>query len=138
MIQKQALTGTGALRAQPKPVVAACHTAYKYCTRLAALQAAACNYHHVPQCVFTLRKFSDELACSRADRQRTLRELEYGRTLFREGDKWVIRHQAGDYKTGRSYGERPPMAIAPHVYPEVQGILYKIWNINPGNPAYGP
>ncbi|EIE19955.1 hypothetical protein COCSUDRAFT_19015 [Coccomyxa subellipsoidea C-169] len=57
------------------------------------------------------------------DRQRTLRELKYGRTLFREGDKWVIRHQAGDYKTGRSYGERPPMAIAPHVYPELEAFL---------------
>lgn len=42
-----------------------------------------------------------------------------GRTLFKERDKWVIRHQAADYKTGRSYGERPPMVIAPHVYPEV-------------------
>lgn len=58
----------------------------------------------------------------RADRQRTLRELELGRTLFKEGDKWVIRHQASDYKTGRSYGERPPMVIAPHVYPEVHAL----------------
>lgn len=59
------------------------------------------------------------LGYARADRQRTLRELELGRTLFKEGERWVIRHQAADYKTGRSYGERPPMAIAPHVYPEV-------------------
>ncbi|BDA51332.1 hypothetical protein COCOBI_18-2090 [Coccomyxa sp. Obi] len=57
------------------------------------------------------------------DRQRTLRELELGRTLFKEGDKWVIRHQAADYKTGRSYGERPPMVIAPHVYPELEAFL---------------
>ena len=56
-----------------------------------------------------------------ADRQRTLRELEVGRTLFKEGGRWVIKHQAGDYKTGRAYGQRPPMIIAPHIYPEVRG-----------------
>ena len=55
-----------------------------------------------------------------ADRQRTLRELEVGRTLFKEGGRWVIKHQAGDYKTGRAYGQRPPMIIAPHIYPEVR------------------
>ena len=43
-----------------------------------------------------------------------------GRTLFREPDgRWLIRHQAGDYKTGRTYGERPPLVIAPAIYPEV-------------------
>lgn len=63
-----------------------------------------------------------------ADRQRTLRELELGRTLFKEGDKWVIRHQASDYKTGRSYGERPPMVIAPHVYPEVHAFAVLDWH----------
>jgi hypothetical protein len=26
------------------------------------------------------------------DRQRTIRELEVGRTLVREGESWVIRH----------------------------------------------
>ena len=31
----------------------------------------------------------------------------------------MIKHQAGDYKTGRAYGQRPPMVIAPHIYPEV-------------------
>ena len=54
-----------------------------------------------------------------ADRQRTLRELEVGRTLVREGGRWLVRHQAGDYKTGRAYGERPPLVIAPAIYPEV-------------------
>lgn len=29
-----------------------------------------------------------------ADRQRTLRELEVGRTLFHEGGRWLIKHQA--------------------------------------------
>ena len=54
-----------------------------------------------------------------ADRQRTIRELEVGKTLFKEGERWVIKHQADDYKTGGAYGQRPPMVIAPHIYPEV-------------------
>lgn len=37
--------------------------------------------------------------------------------------RWVIRHGAGDYKTGRSYGERPPLVIAPHVYPELEAWM---------------
>ncbi len=43
-----------------------------------------------------------------------------GKTLFKEGERWVIKHQADDYKTGRAYGQRPPMVIAPHIYPEVR------------------
>jgi hypothetical protein len=62
------------------------------------------------------------LACV-PDRQRTLRELEIGRTLVKEGDRWVIRHQAGDYKTGRAYGERPPLVLAPALYPELEAYL---------------
>lgn len=107
------------------------------------------------------------------DRQRTIRELEIGRTLFKEhkedggghedsgterserrgGDsveilaspwkssrdprgaasnqwidlrtdateadydyRWVIKHGPEDYKTGRNYGERPPMVLAPSLY----------------------
>ena len=108
------------------------------------------------------------------DRQRTIRELEIGRTLFKEhkedgGHKdsgterserhtrssrrrggesveilasqswrggaaskwidlrtdateadydyrWVIKHGPEDYKTGRNYGERPPMVLAPSLY----------------------
>lgn len=65
-------------------------------------------------------QFSTDPCTGCADRQRTLRELEVGRTLFREPDgRWLIRHQAGDYKTGRTYGERPPLVIAPAIYPEV-------------------
>ena len=108
------------------------------------------------------------LACV-PDRQRTIRELEIGRTLFKErkdareeddraprsgqrghGDargggsrlprgsrdsraerridlradateaeydyRWVIKHGPDDYKTGRNYGERPPMVLAPSLY----------------------
>ena len=56
------------------------------------------------------------------DRQRTIRELEVGKTLYKEADRWVIKHQADDYKTGRAYGQRPPMVIAPHIYSEVRPL----------------
>ena len=46
------------------------------------------------------------------DRQRTIRELEMDRTFLREDDSWVIKHGTADYKTGRSYGDRPPLPIA--------------------------
>ena len=45
-----------------------------------------------------------------------------GRTLVREEGRWLIRHSAKDYKTGRSYGERPPMVLAESMYPEVQPL----------------
>lgn len=103
--------------------------------------------------------------------QRTLRELEVGRTLVRDREgRWVIRHGPQDYKvrwaarpwlslparrpalpccrqswlpaskavlalcsallsapaqTGRAYGERPPLAIAPHIYPELEAYMDK-------------
>ena len=57
-------------------------------------------------------------------RQRTIRELQVGQTLFKDGQgRWVIRHGPADYKTGKSYGERPPMVLAPHIYPELQAFL---------------
>ena len=30
--------------------------------------------------------------------------------------RWVIKHGVDDYKTGKNYGERPPMVIAPQLY----------------------
>lgn len=39
------------------------------------------------------------------DRQRTLRELEVGRTLFQEGGRWLIKHQA------RASSIFPPMLM---------------------------
>ena len=58
--------------------------------------------------------------------QRTLRELEVGRTLVRDREgRWVIRHGAGDYKTGRAYGERPPLLIDPAIYPELEAFMDK-------------
>lgn len=67
------------------------------------------------------------------DRQRTIRELSLGTTFQREGHivnanrkgdsknvgeesqtngHWVIKHGPDDYKTGKSYGARPPLVIA--------------------------
>ena len=63
------------------------------------------------------------LACV-PDRQRTLRELEVGRTLIKDQDgRWVIRHSKNDYKTGKSYGQRPPLVINPAVYPELEAFI---------------
>ncbi|KAI3437936.1 hypothetical protein D9Q98_000380 [Chlorella vulgaris] len=60
------------------------------------------------------------------DRQRTLRELEVGRTLVRDREqRWIIKHSADDYKTGRSYGERPPLTIATHIYGELEAYISK-------------
>ncbi|GAB4819278.1 hypothetical protein N2152v2_006324 [Parachlorella kessleri] len=59
------------------------------------------------------------------DRQRTLRELEVGRSLVQEKGRWLIRHGPADYKTGRAYGERPPLVIAPHIYPELEAFIAK-------------
>ena len=57
-------------------------------------------------------------------RQRTLRELQLGQTLFKdEQGRWIIRHGPAHYKTGKTYGERPPMVLAPHIYPELEAFL---------------
>lgn len=45
------------------------------------------------------------------DRQRTFRELSLGTTFVKHGDAWVIKHGPLDYKTGSSYGDRPPLPI---------------------------
>ena len=52
-----------------------------------------------------------------------------GQTLFKdEQGRWVIRHGPGHYKTGKAYGERPPMVIAPHIYPELEAFLEE-WRV---------
>lgn len=61
------------------------------------------------------------------DRQRTMRELEIGRTLQREGDTdngyWYIKHGPDDYKTGKSYGERPAMQLAHELTPAMDEFV---------------
>lgn len=57
------------------------------------------------------------------DRQRTIRELELGRTLVRVKDQWCIRHGPDDYKTGRTYGERPPLQLPLALTPTMDCFL---------------
>ncbi len=50
------------------------------------------------------------------DRQRTIRELELGKTLIREDNgTYFVRHGPEDYKTGAVYGPRPPLRLSPKV-----------------------
>ena len=39
---------------------------------------------------------------------------------------WVIRHGPDDYKTGKQYGERPPMVLPPFLYPELNAFI-EVW-----------
>ncbi|GIL65133.1 hypothetical protein Vafri_18944, partial [Volvox africanus] len=58
------------------------------------------------------------------DRQRTLRELVIGRTLVKDRSGiWSIRHTHADYKTGGTYGERPPLVIDPGIYYELEEFI---------------
>ena len=46
------------------------------------------------------------------DRQRTIRELEIDKTLMKDNDgNWIIKHGPNDYKTGKTYGDRPPLDL---------------------------
>jgi hypothetical protein len=47
------------------------------------------------------------------DRQRTIRELEIGTTLCKVNGIWCIRHTSEQYKTGKTYGERPLLQLGP-------------------------
>ena len=59
------------------------------------------------------------------DRQRTVRELEVGRTLIKDNDSgcWVVKHGPGDYKTGKHYGERPAMQLAEELTPAIDDFI---------------
>jgi hypothetical protein len=57
------------------------------------------------------------------DRQRTIRELEIGRTLVKDKGCWCVKHGPDDYKTGNTYGERPVMQLAPELAPAIDGFL---------------
>eukprot|EP00559_Dactyliosolen_fragilissimus_P000861 CAMPEP_0184868390 /NCGR_PEP_ID=MMETSP0580-20130426/30247_1 /TAXON_ID=1118495 /ORGANISM="Dactyliosolen fragilissimus" /LENGTH=554 /DNA_ID=CAMNT_0027369241 /DNA_START=296 /DNA_END=1960 /DNA_ORIENTATION=+ len=59
------------------------------------------------------------------DRQRTFRELEIGRNLIfnkKEGC-WTIKHRPDDYKTGKAYGDRPPLVLAKELTPSIDDFL---------------
>jgi hypothetical protein len=59
------------------------------------------------------------------DRQRTIRELEIGRTLVKDGATgfWTIRHGPEDYKTGKHYGERPAIQLAQELTPAIDDFI---------------
>ena len=65
------------------------------------------------------------------DRQRTFRELEIGRNFLRVEDDedddggcmWVIKHSADEYKTGATYGERPPLPLTEALTSEIDDFL---------------
>ena len=60
------------------------------------------------------------------DRQRTIRELQLGQTLVRSADgQWCIRHSPQDYKTGKTYGERPPLDLGAALTPWIDEFLSK-------------
>ncbi len=52
-----------------------------------------------------------QIFASVPDRQRTIRELELGRTFVKDDPCWTIRHSADDYKTGKVYGQRAPLRL---------------------------
>lgn len=57
------------------------------------------------------------------DRQRTIRELEVGRSFVKEQDLWVIKHGPDDYKTGKTYGDRPPLMLSAELVPAIDDFL---------------
>jgi hypothetical protein len=59
------------------------------------------------------------------DRQRTIRELEIDRTFVKDEELscWTIKHGPDDYKTGKSYGERPAMHLAQELTPAIDDFV---------------
>lgn len=64
------------------------------------------------------------LACV-PDRQRTIRELKLNRSFVRDkqNDVWTIKHGPDDYKTGKTYGDRPPLMLSPELVPAIDDFL---------------
>ena len=59
------------------------------------------------------------------DRQRTFRELEIGKTFLRDAKIgcWTIKHGPDDYKTGKTYGDRPPLVLAQELTYSIDDFL---------------
>ena len=59
------------------------------------------------------------------DRQRTIRELELGTTFIKDRSNglWTIKHGPDDYKTGKAYGDRPPLVLAPELVPAIDDFV---------------
>lgn len=66
------------------------------------------------------------------DRQRTFRELQLNKNFLRvngdsnEKNVWMIKHSSDDYKTGGTYGERPPLPLLPSLTPAIDDFI-KRW-----------
>ena len=62
------------------------------------------------------------------DRQRTIRELQLGKSFIKDTKQniWTIKHSPDDYKTGKTYGDRPPLSLAPRLVPAIDDFL-KRW-----------
>ena len=62
------------------------------------------------------------------DRQRTFRELEIGRSFLRDETAgcWTIKHGPDDYKTGKTYGDRPALLLATELTSAIDDFL-KRW-----------
>jgi len=73
------------------------------------------------------------------DRQRTMRELEVGRTFIRndETNTWEVKHGREDYKTGNTYGDRPPLGLSPGLTSSIDDYL-KYWRpyLNPSSDRF--
>ena len=63
------------------------------------------------------------------DRQRTFRELELNKNFIKVDDDggniWVIKHSADDYKTGSTYGERPPLPLTTSLTSEIDDFILR-------------
>lgn len=59
------------------------------------------------------------------DRQRTFRELDVGRSFLKDekSQSWIIKHGPDDYKTGKTYGDRPPLVLSRDLTPDIDDFL---------------
>jgi hypothetical protein len=59
------------------------------------------------------------------DRQRTVRELEIGRSFVKDArsQQWCIKHAPEDYKTGKTYGERPALHLPTSLTNEMDAFI---------------
>jgi hypothetical protein len=58
------------------------------------------------------------------DRQRTIRELQIHSTLVKDvNDQWCIKHAPEDYKTGKTYGERPSLPFPIGLSSEIDDFI---------------
>ena len=65
------------------------------------------------------------------DRQRTFRELIIGKNFLKSSSliqgvkdvSWVIKHGPNDYKTGKNYGDRPPLVLPSYMTPVIDDYI---------------